>query len=185
MKTIFLFLVLISGILGMAFNCCSETPKYWNISSFEVEFLDNQYAPIPSSGPVTSDSLVLRLHFEPEYLSQQFFNPFINQAYATSCPDPGELGMKDKLIHINLTSNADFNQFPPGISMAPIIRIQNLLLEDWVAKEQYNIFHLDLYWDLILFQKPNSNSNKHSFTLSLTFESGRTESLELPPIQWD
>ncbi|BDS10368.1 hypothetical protein [Aureispira anguillae] len=187
-KIIALCFILVSGILGLSFSCCSDRPEYWNLTNFQVTISDQNYMP-PHAGQIKADTLLLLLDFEIEYLAAQsssykVINPFINTMYATSCPPYGEKGMKDQLVHINLSSSADFNTYPAGISLTPLLTIWGHSVEDWIEKGYFNETW-DNRWELRFNEKPSANSNLHDFKISLTFASGRKEEVQLGAIAWN
>lgn len=185
MRTIIICFLLSSGILGLAFSCCPDDDNYWNITNIQASF--SNYP--PTATQINEDTLVIELALQAEFLATQqstFINPFINNSYATSCQEPGHLGMKDELIHIEVTSSNDFNNYPAGISLTPIINCNNFSVEDWVSEKQYNSYYfVKDRWFFYITEKPTASSNLHDFKITLTFVSGRTEEVQMGAITWN
>lgn len=146
-----------------------------------------------SEDTITTDSLALVLEFYAEYITQSTYNPLMNASYATSCPDPGERGMKDPITNIQIHSDQDFNNIPAGQALNPIAACQNRWLNDWLQHNKNNSFN-DLYFNLlgasksrflILITEQPINYKDHKLTITVTFASGRTLSTETITLHWD
>lgn len=186
MKTTILCFLLVSGLFGLSFSCCPEVPDYWNLTSFQVEIRGYDGTTVPVNDTVNADSLFLIINFGQEFVSDDLHlgpNPFLNTAQATSCSDPGELGMKDELTDIEITSSLDFNSYPAGTSLAPMLFIQSTPLRAWIENKNYNQYYLDT-WYITFPTKPLTNKT-HDFNIRLTFESGRVEEVQLGALTWN
>jgi hypothetical protein len=186
MKTTLLCFLLVSGLFGLSFSCCGDRPSYWNLTSFQVEVMDFDRTTLPINDTISTDALILALSFGQEFLSDHInlgSNPFINSAYATSCPDYGELGMKDELVAIDITSSAPFNNYLPESSLVPMLFVGSQPLQDWIDNKSYNYSYSDV-WHLLLPEKPSASSNTHDFKIRLTFDSGRVEEVQLGALTW-
>jgi hypothetical protein len=186
MKTTLLCFLLVSGLFGLSFSCCSEIPKYWNLTSFQVKTMSFDGFSIPVNDTISTDTLILTLIFGQEFLSDNIPlgpNPFLSSAHATSCPDPGELGMKDELAAVNITSSAPFNNYLPETSLTPMLFIHGVPLQDWIDNKVYNQYYQNS-WSILFPIKPSVSSNIHDFKISLTFDSGRIEEVQMGAFTW-
>lgn len=187
MRTTILCFLFVSGLLGLAISCC-DIPEYWNMTSYQVEVFGhkNGSSISPTNDTIKTDSLTLFISFEKEFLSNSMPlgpNPFINNTYATSCPEEGRLGMKDELIDLQITSSLPFNNYPAGTSLTPSALINNTPASTWLADRQFNLLSIN-FWNIILTEKPAANSNVHDFKIRMIFESGREETIQLGALTW-
>lgn len=186
MKTTLLCFLLTSGLFGLSFSCCSGIPEYWNLTSFQVEPMSFDQSSRLVNDSITTDTLVLKLTFGQEFLSDNISvgpNPFLSSAYATSCPSPGELGLKDELVDIEITSSVPFNNYLAGTSLTPMLFIHGTPIQDWIDNKRYNKSYLN-NWPILFPIKPSTNSNIHDFKISLTFDSGRIEEVQMGALTW-
>lgn len=187
MKTTLLCFLLVSGLFGLSFSCCSWVPDYWNVTSFQAEIRDSDGITLPLNDTISTDSIYLVLSFGQELLGDNLNlapNPFISHAHATSCPEPGELGMQDELIDIEITSSLAFNSYLPGTSLSPMLSINNLPIQAWIENKGYSPYYQDT-WLITFPTKPSANSNTHDFKIRLSFNSGRVEELQLGAFTWN
>lgn len=188
MKTTILCFLLVSGLFGLSFSCCSGVQDYWNLTSFQVKVTNYDGSIIPTNDTISTDTLVLNLIFGQEYLSDNLLsgpNPFIGSAHATSCPDPGGLGMKDELVDMLITSSAPFNTYLPETSLVPMISINGKNFQNWINLKDFNGYYGQDTWRIIFPIKPSANSNTHDFKITLIFDSGRTEELQMGALNWN
>ena len=118
---------------------------------------------------------------------------FTNSAYAFQCDDePIFKELKDKVKNISITSDTIFNNLKPGDLLndnvligpfrnGPFISINNYI-EKFNTLDGNNFFREDnqLFY---ITEKPKSRQ-RHKFTITFTFESGKTETAETPRIIW-
>jgi hypothetical protein len=190
MKTTILCFLLVSGLFGLSFSCCSDIPDYWDLTSFNVEPLSFDRSTTLLNDSITTDTLVLRLTFGQEFLSDNIHlgpNPFIGTAHALSCSEPGELGMKDELVDINITSSAPFNNYSAGSSLTPMLFIGGQSIQSWIDNKIFNHYYgyRQHDWQIMFPIKPSANSSTHDFKVSLTFDSGRVEEVQLGAFNWN
>ena len=91
------------GLLGLS-NCfCDPVPPYVDFSEIEVHTLDSELG--------HGDSLIFYVEpKEPLFISQRISQAIsFPQAFATSCPHPGDQGMKFPVESMIITSNQDFD----------------------------------------------------------------------------
>lgn len=89
--------------LGLLYSCCSEVLEYFDPGDVVIE--------IVKSDLTMDDSLSFYLiNTDIEYLaSARNINGF-SSAFATSCPKPGNQGMKYPYTKIEFTSDTDFDE---------------------------------------------------------------------------
>ncbi|WMX12013.1 MULTISPECIES: hypothetical protein [unclassified Aureispira] len=185
MKTRLFILFIISSLFGLALSCC-DRPDYWNLTTLQITPISFDGRVIPIQDTIVTDTLVLRVEYEYEFLSDHIQlgpNPFISSAYAISCPIPGELGMKDGLVDITITSSAPFNNYLPGHSLLPMLLINGISAQEWIDNKYFDSYYID-NWNITFPQKPTASSNTHDFKIRLTFNSGRTEEVQLGALTW-
>ncbi len=176
-------------ILTIFFSACIRCPDvlpHWNIANFDIRIYDFNYNP-PANGLIQGDSLNLIIDYSIVYVESYFSNsfPFVNAAYAWSCDESGREGIKDPIVDVTVTSNADFNQFIAGESLNSIIRTNDgVNIEDWISGSQA----LDLRFlesnQLIITQKPLIEQ-VHEFTIRFEFQSGRILESNSEMILWN
>lgn len=117
--------------VGFVWSCCKEPQKpYWKIQDFQLGAKG-----VDDSGRIETDTLVLNIDLETEFLAYQRTMPFINQCFALSqCPGNGSKGMKDPITEIIVSSDEDFNSFEANSSLNKIVSIYpySKKLNDWV-----------------------------------------------------
>ena len=186
MRTTILCFLLISGLFGLSFSCCSYVPDYWNLTSFQVQVTGLNRTNLLANDTISADTLLLSIHFGQEFVSDNRYfgpNPFISSTHATSCPDHGELGMKDELVDINITSSAPFNNYLPESSLNSMLLMHNISIQNWIDNKNYNPPYQDI-WAITFPIKPSASSNTHDFKVRLTFNSGRVEEVQLGALTW-
>ena len=140
----------------------------------------------PVNDTIRTDSMLLVLSFGQELLTDNIHlgpNPFMSSAYATSCPEPGELGMKDELVDIEITSSLPFNNYLAGASLTPMLSIDGISLQAWIERKGFNQYYQNT-WFITFPTKPSNNSHTHDFKIRLIFNSGRIEELQLGALTW-
>ncbi|MCC6724264.1 MAG: hypothetical protein IT258_07100 [Saprospiraceae bacterium] len=182
-KKVILVLVLFSGILGCeCFNAGTE----WNIKDFAISIVDNQNLS-PVNGVIEGDSAQLIIIFEAEFV-EATTNPLkglINSAYATSCEEPGDDGLKDEIASFIVTSNSDFNGIEPGGSLNEKLAVYGRKpLEQWISSSASWMFSYDRMVELIFIEKPEASST-HIFTVKIEMESGKIIEQNTDEIQWN
>ncbi len=190
MKKAIICLVLSTGILGFLLSsCCTNEFVYWAINDLKIEIVDEDQNP-PLNNQITSNTLFLNLVLDTDYVAEVTFNPFVNTCYATQrCPYEGELGLKDRLKNIIVTSNMDFNNCPAGTVLSSIIDVHSSPLTLWIknfysyqsgnyGSDDYVIFPLELT------ERPTNNLT-HVFTVSIEQASGRVLTMESDTITWN
>lgn len=183
LKKLALVVILFSGIIGCdCFNGGTE----WNINDFSVLALDKNDN-LPVNGIIEGDSIRLQITFEAEFLAVNSnpFTGFMSSALATSCPDPGDDGLNDKIKSFSVSSNAPFNAVPAGASLNElIIANRRESIADWLADSDSWSFQFHWFSELTFIEKPEAAS-KHIFTLKFVLESGKIIEQTTDEIQWN
>ncbi|MCB0516116.1 MAG: hypothetical protein R2798_08695 [Chitinophagales bacterium] len=188
MKFFALKISVVLFVLGLI-ACCDST--FWVISDYSLEVLDAKLSPSENNSFET-DTLVL--HFIPEvkYFTQ-IENPFTTPAYALSCPERGENGIKEPLAWIKLKSDHDFNNYPANQSLNDIVRIYSTISNTFITPEQWvdelNVPYQTSGWlfdyqpvYFYIIQKPAET--EHTFTLIMHYESGSSIEQSTETIFW-
>ena len=190
MKKKLLTLLLASGCLGF-FSClCSDVLPFWKIEDFSIDFQDTQNNNAVD-GTIATDTLVIAFTFAPEFVAfqQSPSSLFINSAMAFQCDDPGRDGLKDPISDFKLTSDTNFNGIPPGGA------IKNFYFEvsgygtsfdklsDWLHTSEEWGYPYNSTSKLFLTEKP-LNQSVHTFTVHMTFSSGKILEKELATLDW-
>ena len=182
-KKLFLVLILFCGIVGCeCFNAGTE----WNIDSFTVSISDKNDNP-PLNGIIEGDSIKLQLMFEAEFveINSNPFKGLMSSALATSCEEPGDDGLNDKIANFLISSNAEFNEIPIGESLNDRVVVNgNKSITDWISTSNSWVFRHREFADLIFIEKPERSSN-HTFTLRFILESGEIIEQKTDVIQWN
>lgn len=182
-KKISLLIVLFSGILGC--ECFSGGSK-WNIDSFEVSISDKNYGP-PVDGMLSGDSIGMTISFEAEFVALNV-NPFsglMTSAYATSCEEPGDRGLEDKITSFTVTSSSAFNDIPNGESLNEFLALSGgSSISDWIDNSDGWNFNRSRWVDFVFTEKPEPTSI-HRFTLRFALESGTIVEQTTEEIQWN
>ena len=183
-KKITLVLILFSGIIGCD---CFTAGSEWNIDSFNVSIFDKN-GNLPLNGIIEGDSIKIQIMFEPEFV-EFYSNPFkglMNSALATSCEEPGDNGLKDKIENFFITSNSEFNEIPIGESLNEFIIVNNRKksIADWISTSDTWMFRYGNFSELVFIEKPEISST-HIFTLKFVLESGNTIEQSTEEIQWN
>lgn len=109
---------------------------------------------------------------------------FIQQALALSCPEPGEDGMKDSIVGIELTSNNPFNGIPAGQSLNDQILIWSSLTVQEFLQETGTLHPIiGREIDIVFIERPVNSI--HQFTIRVELESGMVFSDETAEITWE
>lgn len=176
---------LISGLGG----CCDEHIPYWTISDLSFEVYDETNHVFADSAiyfPATAPYRLIIVN-EIEFITSvgpSISDLFIQQALAFQCPDPGEDGMKDSIVSIELTSNHTFNGIPAGQSLNDQIRIENTLTVDEFLQFTGSLHPLFGRAINITFTERPVNST-HQFTIRLGLESGKTFTARTVEVTWE
>lgn len=180
-KTILVF-IFFTGIIGCE---CFNGGTEWNISSFEVDISDKLYNE-PSNGIIEGDSVRLLTTFEAEFLSfySNPLNGLMNSAYATTCEEPGDEGLNDKVKGLIITSNSDFNDIPAGESLNELITVNRQKIKDWIFRSENWSFRSRRMNEFIFLEQPEIGSN-HIFTIQFTMESGKILEQDTEAVQWN
>lgn len=112
---------------------------------------------------------------------QPVSNPFITSAYACSPPIPSYT-LTDKVTGINITADRDFNaNYPQGSSLNAVFRIPLLSSINVTGTDAYGSEQMIGQNSYFLDQKPEQ-AGDYTFTVTYTFESGKTLSGSTAPI---
>jgi hypothetical protein len=187
MKKAIICLVLSTGILGFLLSsCCRNVLGYWAINDFKIEIVDEDQNP-PLNNQITTNTLFLNLVLDTDFVAEATFNPFGNACYATQrCPYEGELGLKDRLKNIIVSSNMDFNNYPAGTALDSLVLVGGDSLASWIDMlklEPYE-FYTPGHIPLQLTERPTNNL-MHVFTISIEQASGRVLTMESDTITWN
>ena len=176
---------LTSGLGG----CCDDEMPFWTIRDISFEVYDeanHMFADsaiyIPAAAPYR-----IILVSELEFVAcneMSLSDLFIQQALAWSCPEPGEDGMKDSIVDIELTSNNPFNGIPAGQSLIDHIQIWNLLTVHEFLQSTgslHPLFGREI--DITFNERPVNSINK--FAIRVELESGKVFSDETAEITWE
>ncbi len=186
MKKTILSLLLSTGLFGLLISCfCEDVDPYFRIVEFQVDLLDENYAPI-TNNQTSQNSLFLDLALTTEYLAQAQANPFLHSCYATSpCPKAGQQGMKDPISDIIITSNTDFNNIPAGEPLNAIARIDGMTIQDWIADGYFQgLYYAQPHIKIHLVEKPTNNAT-HIFSVGITLTSAGTSTVHSDTITWN
>ena len=181
LKKITITILLSSGIMAMlAVSCCTDVQEYWLMDSFTTQLESNDYTIIDDTTSI--DTLVIRINPVPIFVSKSnlnWSNLFVNSSFATSCPGPGESGLKYKITGIHITSNQDFNQFLAGDNLSSIVRIDHQTIPDFL-----NNGYLSPYGSTIeIGVKPTQNSVRN-FTITFDFENTTSKTQTTSNVVW-
>ena len=181
-KKVILFLVLYTGIIGCG---CLNGGTEWNIEDFSVRVIDKNANP-PLNGIIEGDSLTLLIQFEAEFVESNSnpLNGLMSSALATTCEEPGDDGLNDKIKNFFLTSTAKFNEIPIGESLTALVSVNGESITEWISDSDFWMYNYDSNSGLTFLEKPEASS-KHIFTLRFVMESGRTIERSTSEIQWN
>jgi hypothetical protein len=170
-------------------GCCDDHIPFWNIRGIRFEVYDvanHMFADsaiyIPADAPYRF-ILVNDLQFVA-YNEMSLSDLFIQQALAWSCPEPGEDGMKDSIVAIELTSNHPFNGIPAGQSLTDQILIWNTMTVGEFLQftgSLQPVFGREI--DITFTERPVNAI--HKFTIRVELESGKVFSDETAEITWE
>jgi len=179
MKKLLLAFVFATGILGCL---CDDVNPFWRINDFQLEFL-NDDSEWSTTDSVTIDSLNFIVDFDFDFVAENTLpNFFIPTAAATTCPDPGEDGIKDAITAMTLTSNEDYNGTPAGESLDAIITHNGVQgFQDFV--DNISIYPAVDFIGFIVHEKP-MGVDSFKLNLQIDFASGNSMSKETGFIFW-
>lgn len=183
MKKTLLLLVLFSGILGCE---CWYPDEHWKIDELNITIHDSFGLPI--DGIIQGDSVSINLTPEISYLSSVHnpFNGLMGSVYATSCADPGQGGLKDKLASFSLISSADFNGITAGQPLNDLLKSfeNETTLAEFLFRWNTEAF---TFWNggFFIFTARPAVGSTHRFTLQLVFESGEIIERSTEEIRWN
>lgn len=177
MKKIVLVFLLSTSIFGI-FSCnpCGEYLSYKEIISVNSTLVSmDRTERIDTETDI--DSLIVWVDLKVDFLASRTPISFINTAYALSCPDHGELGLKDKMVDIKFHSTVEYLGIPVG---API-DLDNS--ENWTKAELINYLNQsEEQFKLLLVEKQVGFFDLH---VTFDYESGTSETFELASFQWE
>lgn len=202
MKKFILTIILSTGLVGAILTSClcKNIPEHWMPESMSAKVinLDSEQQPYQVNDTITSDSILIKLDFEHNYLAQNNndFNIFGNAAFASQkCPAHGHQGIKYNVNSFKLTSNKDFDSIPAGSDLSHLIYLkQEVYLNQEAMNSNYTETFLEIdeglvvgfYKNFIRFtlkHKPASVESRY-FTLTWTFENNQVMSCYTQPIVW-
>jgi hypothetical protein len=103
----------------MTNSCCTEiTDEYVEIIGFNAETfenLDRLNSPLLSGDTTITDTLIIQAEFDINFIASKQY--FTNSLYATTCPEWGEYGLKNKIREISFTSSETFQDRTPNSSL--------------------------------------------------------------------
>jgi hypothetical protein len=176
---------LISGLGG----CCDDYIPFWTIQDMRIIVYDVQQQHVADSTVCIPDTVPFRMIIinDIEYLSCNTLplsDFFIQQAWALSCPDPGEDGMKDPIASIHVYSNNQFNDIEPGSPLDELVLIENTVsipefLQD--VESMHPLFGEEI--NLTFTERPQPST--HRFTVRVELESGQIFSDESIEVTWE
>ncbi len=181
-KRILSVIILFVGIFGCE---CFSPPEEWKILDVEISIHDGEWF-ATSNGSVAGDSVYLQFRYEEEFVENLFpSGVFINQAFATSCADPGHEGLSDPIENLVITSSVDFNNIKKGEPLNDIILVNGEeSIEDWIARSE-DWEHLWIESHGLLFMEQPTIAQTHVFTATFTMRSGRMVEGETEPVLWE
>jgi hypothetical protein len=191
----FLTLVFL-GLVPVA--CCPEETrdyvKFGNVNLTLTEAAPGSPA-LVAGARTSAPELLVGLRFEYEFVvAAQGGSPFVSQAHALQCEEPGGKGLKDKLTAVTLTSNSPFNGVPAGQSLEAFVRCtagssrySNLdfpltQLDDSLNAWQSPEFYAPV--KLRIGPKPTGGTPQR-FTVRIRTSSGQEIEQSAPEIIWD
>ncbi len=183
MKKVVFVIFLTSGILGVFVQCCSDILLHWNLKSFEISFVNMDGSPISADSTVV-DTLVCNLSLEQVFVAQnhnKLSNTFVNSSYALSCPEPGEEGMQNKVLEINITSNEAFSNFSTGEELRSICSFQGMSYTDFL--EKVNGYGIDYNYSISINSKPTQGVQRN-FKIRFTLADGQILEKNSQEIVW-
>ncbi len=186
MKKIVLAFLFSSGFLGLAVKCCSssESFAYWKMNDFKVLITDNEGLNVISDS-TNIDTLNLQITIDPIFLASQknVLPLFVNSAYALSCPDPGELGLKDKLINLKITSDKEFENKIAGEDLREFCSFGNNSNGYSEFLNHMNSTSFTYSIDIKINKKPNQILPR-KFKILFEFEDGTIKEKESNSFVW-
>jgi hypothetical protein len=172
--------------LFFGFGCCNDIKDYYNIVEFDASIVTTALEPLLVN-VIEGDSIVLLAEYEPAFVnvSSFSFGLFMNSAYALSCEDPGQHGIKDKLVDMVVTSDHAFNGIPANESLNEFVAEleTGIPIADFAAAFTTRPYSFLSVFHLVITQKPSQP--EHQFTLTMTFESGRTIENQTGRVVWN
>ena len=184
-------------LLGSLYSCsvvddgCNFTPVNDYCSDADRLSVDvysaADFQPIAQGEAVKATELMMYVNMHGSRTvcynqAQPLSNPFITSAYACSPPTPSYT-LTDKVTGVYITADRDFNaNYPQGSSLNDVFRMPLLSSINVTGTDAYdgseqmigqNYYYLD--------QKPEQ-AGDYTFTVTYTFESGKTLSISTAPI---
>ena len=203
MKSIKLFLLVLFSFAGSLFwSCklCGDIPEYWAFKTAKLELTNSSNEPILTDTSAV-DTLFLNLVYEEDFLANlnsenECRFSFGQMAYATSCPESGDRGLKSKIEKVEFFSNRTFGSIAAGVSLDDYFRVDlsgGFYSED-AKGEGLNYFKDNILnylgppyiieeTKIYLIQKP-MNDKAHEFTLQMITEDNDTIRAVSTPIVW-
>ena len=181
-KRILLFFFFYIGL----FSCCRDTPDYWEIVSLEPLQLSS-YTEDFTLEELQGDSIFIYFDVIINYTHKEAFVPITlgNQLYGWQPCEKGKLGSADPVIDLELTSDNDYQDIPPGESLEPHLNYgftsKVEFLESFNKTSMYGTSYR-IFWGFQLQGHPETE--EHTFTLSLLTASGAEFTVTSEPVVW-
>lgn len=182
MKIIRFFLLFL--FLGLLPICCCDVKSRWNFSSISLQFREGSWnEPLVIANEIHSDTASMVILVDPFFVQNSYSLATTAPLFGTSCPSPGEEGLIDTVISVQLFSDAAFNNVSPGESLNQKVRVSNYYPLD--SMPFYGNHSAPENWNSPLFflEKPALDL-PHTFTLRITQQSGRIVEAQSPTVVW-
>lgn len=197
-RKLLLLTLLLTGnlLLGSLYSCeyiddgCNFAPVDDYCSDADRLSVDmyntTNYTPVAQGQSIYATQLLLYVNMHGSrtvcYLdAQPRQNPFITSANACSPPIPSYT-LTDKVTAINITADRDFNaNYPQGSSLNGVFRMPLLSSVNVTSSESYGTDQKIGESPYYLDQKPEL-AGDYTFTITYTFNSGKTLSISTAPV---
>jgi hypothetical protein len=154
---------------------CDDSKLYYKLNSFSIRARDTAFKTIDNSTPIATDSIYLEVLPVGECIAfnKNPFAAFANAAYACKCSAGCDLGLKNKLTSIKISSNDIYNGIAPNLNLNQFFkafRYNNIAIDSMksiINNKTYTSFD----FSVVTGTKPN-NTQPFKLKIEFTFDNG-------------
>lgn len=180
----FIRFLLLFFCLGLIPICCCHVKSRWNFVAVSLFFRQGSFGePLTNDNEIHSDTAYLWMVADPLFVQNRYSLSTTEPLFGTSCPFPGDEGLIDSVVSIQLFSDASFNNVPSGESLNQKVLVSNYYPLD--SMPIYTNHSSPESWNSPLFflEKP-ALDQPHTFTLRITQQSGKIIEAQSPTVVW-
>lgn len=172
-------------------KCLDSKDQFYEVTRATINPYGSGGILVDNGIPVTADTVFLNCYLTVNCVAEvkTDFSFLVNTAYACSCNDCGDKGLKSKLLSIEITSDNIFNGIPANNSLNSFFKVKgdNISIPGYSIDSLITLFNQQggIRAGFFLFTKIKpGNTLSHKFKLNMVYGNSTTITAITNPIIW-